>query len=129
MSAIPSDQLIARIEAHIECWKQFNNFAIAARAKKFRPEDESHFIELKKIIALDAEMIFNAIGDQLSAKGEAAALIGRAPSLRHLSETGRGDWHDIEDAWHKIYIGWHSVLGQIKIKQRGGNTPFFSGKK
>ena len=60
MSAIP-DQLIARIEAHIECWKQFNNFAIAARASKFRPEDESHFLELKKIIAQDAETIFTAI--------------------------------------------------------------------
>jgi hypothetical protein len=128
MSAIPFDQLIARIEAHIECWKQFNNFAIAARAKKFGPEDESHFLELKKIIALDAETIFNSIEVRLPAREEITALIARAPSLRHLSETGRGDWHGIEDAWHKIYIGWHAVLGQVKIKRRGGDTSFFNEK-
>jgi hypothetical protein len=129
MSAIPSDQLIARIEAHIECWKQFNHFAVAARAKKFGPEDESHFLELKKIIALDAEMIFNSIVVRSPARGEITALIARAPSLRHLNESGRGDWHDIEDAWHKIYMGWHAVLGQAKIKQRGGNPSFFNRNK
>jgi len=129
MSAISSEQLIARIEGHIECWKQFNHFALAARAKNFRPEDESHFLELKKIIAQDAEMIFSAIGGQSSAKGEITALLGRVPSLRHLGEMGRGDRQGIEDAWHKIYIGWHATLGQLKIKQRGGDTSFFSKKK
>ena len=129
MKALPAGQLIARIEAHIECWKQFNHFAIAARAGKFRQEDESHFLELRKIITQDAEMIFSATGDLSSAKDEITALLGRVPSLRHLSEAGRGDWREIEEAWHKIYIGWHAALGKLKIKQRGGNTSFFSRKK
>ena len=129
MSAITSEQLIARIEGHIECWKQFNHFAIAARAKKFTPEDESHFLELRKIILQDADMIFSANADTSFAKREITTLIGRAPSLRQLSETGRGDRIEIEDGWHKIYIGWHAALGKLKIKQRGGNTAFFSGNK
>jgi len=109
MNAMPYEQLTARIEAHIECWKQFNHFALAARAKKFGPEDESHFLELKKIIAQDAEMIFSAIADKPSAKSEITALLGRAPSLRHLSE--------IEEAWHNIYIGCHATLGKLKAKK------------
>jgi hypothetical protein len=117
MNAMPYEQLTARIEAHIECWKQFNHFALAARAKKFGPEDESHFLELKKIIAQDAEMIFSAIADKPSAKSEITALLGRAPSLRHLSETGRGDWREIEEAWHNIYIGCHATLGKLKAKK------------
>ena len=47
-------RLIARIESHIGCWKRFNDFVNLARAKKFGSEDESHFHELKKIIAQDA---------------------------------------------------------------------------
>ena len=129
MSAIPSESLIARIEAHIECWKQFNHFALVARTRKFGPEDESHFLELKKIITQDAEMIFSAIGDQSFHKAEITALLGRAHSLLHLSEMGRGDRQSIEDAWHKIYIGWHATLGKLKIKQRGGDTAFFNRKK
>jgi len=129
MSASRSDQLIARIEAHIGCWKQFNCLANAARAKRIGPEDESHFLELKKIIALDAEIIFNSIEVQIPAREEITVLIGRAPSLRHLSEMGEGDWRGIENAWHKICIGWHSILGQFKIKQRNVETPFIGWKK
>ena len=50
MSDKRAGQLIARIEVHIGCWKQFNCFVNLARAKRFGPEDESHFLELKKII-------------------------------------------------------------------------------
>jgi len=123
------DRLIAQTEAHIECWKQFNHFINVARSKKFGPEDESHFLELKSIIAQDLEMIFDAIEVQALTKDEIISLIGRAPSLRYLSEAGEGELRGIENAWHKTYIGWHSILGQLKIRQHGGETSFFGRKK
>ena len=129
MSAKRSDQLIAQIEIHIGCWRQFNHFVNLARAKQFGPEDESHFLELKKIIAQDLEMIFASIGVKSPTKPEIIALIGRAPSLRHLSAMSEGDLHGIENDWHRIYTGWHSILGQLKIKQRSGATSFSGGGK
>jgi len=127
--SVKLDRLIAQTEAHIECWKQFNHFVNVARSKKFGPEDESHFLELKSIIAQDLEMIFDAIEAQSLTKEEVISLIGRAPSLRYLSEVGQGELRGIENAWHKIYIGWHSILGQLKIKQRNGETSLFGRKK
>jgi hypothetical protein len=127
--SVKLDQLIAQTEAHIECWKQFNHFVNIARAKKFGPEDESHFLELKSIIAQDLEMIFASMETQLLTKEEVIALISHAPSLRFLSEMGQGELRGIENSWHKIYIGWHSILGQLKIKQRNGETSFFGRNK
>ncbi len=122
-------QLIARIESHIECWKQFNYFVNLARAKMFGPEDESNFLELKKIIELDAETIFAAVEVPSPASEETIALLDRAPSLRHLSEMGGDELRGLENAWHKLYTGWHSILGQIKIQRRDGATSIFGGKK
>jgi len=45
------------------------------------------------------------------------------------SKPDKGDLRDIENAWHTIYIGWHSILGQIKIRQRNGDTSVFGRKK
>ena len=129
MSARQIDQLIAQTETHIECWKQFNYFVNLGRSKKFGPEDESHFLELKSIIAQDLEMIFSSVEVQAPTKEEIIALIGHAPSLRYLSEMGEGDLRGIENNWHKIYISWHSILGQLKIKRRNGETSFFGKKK
>ena len=123
------EQLIAQTELHIECWKQFNHFVNVARAKKFGPDDETRFLELKSIIAQDLEIIFASIEVESPTKGEIIALIGHAPSLRYLSEMGEGELRGIENNWHKIYIAWHSVLGQIKIKQRNGDTALFGRKK
>ena len=127
--SVKLDRLIAQTEAHIECWKQFNHFVNVARSKKFGPEDESHFLELKSIIAQDLEMIFDAIEVQSLTKDEIITLVGRAPSLRYLSEIGEGELRGIENTWHKIYIGWHSILGQLKIRQRSGETSFFGRSK
>lgn len=123
------EQLIGQTELHIECWKQFNHFVNVARAKKFGPDDETRFLELKSIIAQDLEIIFASIEVESPTKDEIITLIGYAPSLRYLSEMGEGDLRGIENNWHKIYIGWHSVLGQLKIKQRNGETSFFGRKK
>ena len=123
------EQLITQTEMHIECWKQFNHFVNIARAKKFGPDDEVRFLELKSIIAQDLEMIFASIEVASPTKDDIITLIGYAPSLRYLSEMGEGDLRGIENNWHKIYIGWHSILGQLKIKQRNGETSFFGRKK
>jgi len=119
------EQLISQTETHIECWKQFNHFVNIARSKKFGPDDETHFLELKSIIAQDLEIIFSAIEVASPTKEEIIGIIGHAPSLRYLSEMGEGDLRAIENSWHKIYIGWHSVLGQLKIKERNGDSASF----
>ena len=123
------NQLVVQIETHIECWKQFNHFVNVARAKKFGPADENHFLEIKSVIAQEIELIFASIEVQSPSKEDIISLIGHAPSLRHLSEVGEGELRGIENAWHRIYISWHSVLGQLKVKQRGNETSFFSKKK
>ena len=123
------EQLITQTETHIECWKQFNHFVNIARAKKFGPDDEVRFLELKSIIAQDLEMIFASIEVASPTKDEIITLIGYTPSLRYLSEMNEGELRGIENNWHKIYIGWHSILGQLKIKQRNGETSFFGRKK
>jgi hypothetical protein len=123
------EQLINQTETHIECWKQFNYFVNIARAKKFGPDDEARFLELKSIIAQDLEIIFAHIEVASPSKDEIITLIGYAPSLRYLSEMNEGELRGIENNWHKIYIGWHSILGQLKIKERNGETSFFGRKK
>jgi hypothetical protein len=128
-SARRPGQLIARIESHIGCWKQFNYFVNLARAKKFGPEDESNFLELKKIIELDAETIFAAIEVPSPAREETIALLARASSLCHLSQMDGGDLPGLENAWHKLYTSWHTILGQIKIQRRDGANSLFGRKK
>lgn len=121
------NQLVTQIETHIECWKQFNHFISLARAKKFGPAEEQHFLELKSVIVQELEVIFASIEVQSPSRDEIHSLIGNAPSLRFLSEMGEGALRTLETQWHKIYIGWHAILGQIKVKQRGEETKSFWG--
>jgi hypothetical protein len=124
------NQLVTQIETHIECWKQFNHFISLARAKKFGPADDNHFLEIKSIIVQELELIFASIEVQSPTREEIHGLITNAPSLRYLSEMSEGALRGLETQWHKIYIGWHSILGQIKVKQRAGESKsFWGGKK
>jgi len=124
------NQLVTQIETHIECWKQFNHFISLARAKKFGPADDNHFLEIKSIIVQELELIFASIEVQSPTREEIHGLITNAPSLRYLSEMGEGALRGLETQWHKIYIGWHAILGQLKVKQRAGeNKTFWGGKK
>jgi hypothetical protein len=118
MSNTKLENLIQQMENYLECWKQFNHFLNLARAKKFGPEDESHFLEVKSIIIQELELILSAVEVASPTKDEIHALIGGAPSLRYLSEMSDGALRNVENQWHKIYIGWHSILGQLKVKQR-----------
>jgi hypothetical protein len=123
------NQLVTQIETHIECWKQFNHFITIARAKKFSPADDNHFLEIKSIIVQELELIFACVDVQSPTRDEIHALIGNAPSLRYLSELSEGALRGLESQWHKIYIGWHAILGQLKVKQRAEYNKTFGGCK
>ena len=123
------NQLVAQIETHIECWKQFNHFVNVARTKKFGAADESHFLEIKSIIVQEIEMIFAHVEATSPSRDEIHGLIGNAPSLRALSEMNEGALRGIESQWHKVYISWHAILGQLKVKQTAEETKSFFGNK
>jgi hypothetical protein len=130
MTAKELSQLVAQIETHIECWKQFNHFVDVARSKKFGVPDENHFLELKSVIVQELELIYSSIEITSPGKEEIHALIGNAPSLRFLAEMSEGSLRGVESQWHKIYIGWHSILGQLKVKLRVEESKaFFQWKK
>jgi hypothetical protein len=123
------NQLVTQIETHIECWKQFNHFIASARAKKFGPADDNHFLEIKSVIVQELELIYASIEVQSPTREEIHALIGNAPSLRYLSEMSEGALRGLEAQWHKIYIGWHAILGQLKVKQLAEENKAFWAKK
>ena len=123
------NQLVTQIETHIECWKQFNHFISLARAKKFSPADDHHFLEIKSIIVQELELILAAVEVASPSREEIHSLIGSAPSLRYLSEMGDGALRSLESQWHKVYIGWHAILGQLKVKQRAAEGKAFWGGK
>ena len=122
MSNKKLDSLIQQTENYIECWKQFNNFINVARSKKFGPEDENQFLEIKSVLVQELELILAAIEVGSPTKEEIHALIGNAPSLRYLGEMSEGALRNVESQWHKIYIGWHSILGQLKVRQHSEVT-------
>ena len=111
------DRVIQQMENYLECWKQFNQFVILARGKKFGPEDESQFLEIKSVITQELEVIFAAMDVFSPTREDVLSLISSTPSLRFLSEMHEGNLRSLETQWHKIYIGWHSILGQLKVKQ------------
>jgi len=126
------DQLIQQMENYLECWKQFNNFVNLARGKKFSPEDENQFLEVKTIIVQELELILASVEVTSPSKDEVHSLLGMAPSLRYLGEMNEGALRNVENQWHKIYIGWHAILGQLKVRQRQDDRKSFlsfSGKK
>lgn len=123
------NQLVTQIETHIECWKQFNHFFSIARAKKFTPADETQFLEIKSVIVQELELVFSAVEMTSPSREEIHNLITNAPSLRFLSEMSEGGMRGLETQWHKVYIGWHSILGQLKVKQKGEEPKSFFGAK
>jgi hypothetical protein len=118
MSARKLDQLILQMENYLECWKQFNHYLNLARSKKFDPDDEMQFLEVKSIITQELELLFASIEPTSPSKEEILALISGAPSIRSLSELNEGALRSMESQWHKIYIAWQSLLGQLKVQQR-----------
>ncbi len=121
------DQLILQMENHLECWKQFNHYLNLARSKKFTPEDESQFLEVKSVIAQELEIIMAAMDCTSPTKEEIHTLISGAPSLRYLGELNEGALRALENQWHKIYIAWQSLLGQLKVHQQDAKGKSFWG--
>jgi|SRR6185312_8797563 hypothetical protein len=122
------DNLTAQMENYLECWKQFNRYVNLARGKKFNPEDEIQFLEVKSVLVQELELILASIEVNSPTKDEIHTLIGNAPSMRYLSEMNEGALRNVETQWHKIYIGWHSILGQLKVRQRAeGSKSGFGG--
>ena len=105
------------MENYLECWKQFNRFVSLARTKKFGPDDENQFLEIKSVLVQELELILASVEVGSPTKEEVHMLLGNAPSLRFLSEMNEGALRNVESQWHKIYIGWHSILGQLKVRQ------------
>lgn len=116
------DHLIQQMENYLECWKQFNNFMNLARAKKFSPEDETQFLEVKSLLVQELELILSNVEVSSPNRDDVHSLVGNAPSLRYLSEMNDGILRNLENQWHRIYIGWHAILGQLKVKQREVET-------
>jgi hypothetical protein len=112
------DQLIVQLENYLECWKQFNYFVNLARSKKFTPEDENQFLEVKSIIVQELELITAAIECSSPSREDVHALVGLAPSIRYLSDSNDGNLRGLENHWHKVYVGFQAILGQLKVKQR-----------
>ena len=128
------DQLIHQMENYLECWKQFNQFVNVARAKKFSPEDDIQFLEVKSVLVQELELILSSVEVASPTREEIHTLVGNAPSLRYLGEMNEGALRNLENQWHKIYIGWHSILGQLKVRQRSevsksAFNSFFGRKK
>lgn len=117
MSKSNVEQLIARMENYLECWKQFNTFMNMARTKKFTQEDESQFLEIKSVITQELELILSAIDCGPISREDVHGLIAGAPSIRYLSEMNENALRNVENSWHKLFIGLQSLLGQLKVKQ------------
>jgi hypothetical protein len=116
------DQLVDQVENYVECWKQFNQFVNLARSKKFSQEDENQFLETKSVLIQELELILAAVELTSPTREEIHAVVSDAPSLRYLSELNEGTLRNLENQWHKIYISWHSILGQLKVRQRGESS-------
>jgi hypothetical protein len=112
------DQLIVQLENYLECLKQFNYFVNLSRGKKFGPEDENQFLEVKSIIVQELELISASMESSSPSREEVHSLISSAPSMRYLAESNEGNLRGLENHWHKIYVGFQAILGQIKVKQR-----------
>jgi hypothetical protein len=118
MGATKLNDLIPQMENYLECWKQFNQYLMQARSKKFEPEDETQFLEVKSVLTQELEIILASIETQNPSKEEILALVSSAPSIRYASELNENALRALENQWHKIFIAWQSLLGQLKVQQK-----------
>ena len=118
MSKTNVEQVILRLENYLECWKQYNTFMSTARTKKFSPEDENQFLELKSVLTQELELILSAIDCGPVQREDVHSLIAGGPSLRFLSELNENALRNVENQWHKLFISLQSILGQLKVAQQ-----------
>ena len=118
MSAVKLDELIQQMENYLECWKQFNQYFVNAREKKFTAEDETQFLEIKSVLTQELELILASVQTENPSKDDILSLISGTPSIRYVSDLNDNAIRNLENQWHKIYIGFQSLLGQLKVQQR-----------
>lgn len=118
MSAVKLDELIHQMENYLECWKQFNQYLVQARTKKFEPEDETQFLEIKSVLTQELELILASVQTENPSKDDILGLIASTPSIRYVSDLNDNAIRNLENQWHKIYISFQSLLGQLKVQQR-----------
>lgn len=118
MSAKRLQDIIARMESYLECWRQFNHYLSLARFKKFTHDDENQFMEIKSVITQELELILAFMDGAQVSRDDVHNLMTSVPSMRFLSESNESVLRNIENQWHKLYITWQSVLGQLKVRQR-----------
>src|SRR4029434_5277687 len=116
------EQLVQQMENYLECWKQFNRFVTLGRSKKFTPEDDVQFLEVKSLLVQELELILACVEVGSPTKDEVHSLVGGVPSLRYLSELPPDTQRNLENQWHRVYIGWHAILGQLKVQQTAETT-------
>lgn len=117
MSAKRLTDIITRMENYLECWKQFNHYLGLARFKKFSPDDENQFMEIKSVITQELELILAFMDGAQVSRDDVHALMTSVPSMRFLSESNESALRNIENQWHKLFITWQSILGQLKVRQ------------
>ncbi len=122
------EQIVSRMEHHLECWKQFNDYMGLARNKKFGQEDESQFLEIKCVLTQELELILAQIENVPISREEVHTLIAAAPSIRYLSELNEGNLKTLENQWHKLFINWQAVLGQLKVRREDLDGQNFFGR-
>lgn len=118
MSAVKLDELIHQLENYLECWKQFNQYIVQARTKKFEQEDETQFLETKSVLTQELELILASVQTENPSKDDILTLIGGTPSIRYVADLNENAIRNLENQWHKIYIGFQSLLGQLRVQQR-----------
>ena len=129
MSKSNVEQLILRMESYLECWKQFNTFMGMARNKKFGPEDENQFLEIKSVITQELELILCSIDCGPISREDVHSLIASGPSIRFLSEMNENGLRNVETHWHKLFIGLQSILGQLKVRQNQNQSKSWFSRK
>jgi hypothetical protein len=127
MSAKRMQDMIARMENYLECWKQFNHYLGLARFKKFTLDDENQFMEIKSVITQELELILTVTEGAQVSRDDVHTLMAAVPSMRFLSESNEAALRSIENQWHKLFISWQSILGQMKVQQKKNeNKGFFA---
>ena len=117
--------IIARMENYLECWKQFNHYLGLARFKKFTLDDENQFMEIKSVITQELELILTVTDGAQVSREDVHTLMAAVPSMRFLSESNEGALRSIENQWHKLFISWQSILGQMKVQQKKNENKGF----
>ena len=97
MSAVKLDELIHQMENYLECWKQFNHYLGLARFKKFSPDDENQFMEIKSVITQELELILAFMDGGQVTREDVHSLMTAVPSMRFLSESNESALRNIEN--------------------------------